>query len=134
MRFPAVSLTVLGLAASGIGMLAQPAPAAGPAPTSAARGKLVFLRCAACHAISAAAPAKVGPHLQGVGGRASGTVPRFTYSPAMRTARLTWDEATLDRWLTRPAGLIPGTSMVFVGLANADDRKAVIAYLKKPVL
>ena len=83
--------------------------------------------------MSASAPAKVGPHLQAVVGRASGSVPRFTYSPAMRTANLRWDEATLDRWLTRPAAVVPGTSMVFAGLANANDRRAVIAYLKKPV-
>jgi cytochrome c len=133
MRFLLLPLSLLGLAALGIGSFAQPAPAAPPAPVSAARGKLIFLRCAACHAISAAAPTKVGPHLQGIVGRASGAVPRFTYSPAMRAARLRWDDATLDRWLTRPAGLVPGTSMVFAGLANADDRKAVIAYLKKPV-
>ena len=56
-----------------------------------------------------------------------------TLSAAPTPARLRWDEATLDRWLTRPAGLVPGTSMVFAGLASADDRRAVIAYLKKPV-
>jgi cytochrome c len=133
MRKLALSLPFLGLAALGALAVTQPVPAAAPAPTSAARGKLIFLRCAACHAITAAAPAKVGPHLQGVVGRASGSVARFTYSPAMRAANLRWDDAMLDRWLTRPAGLVPGTSMVFAGLANADDRKAVIAYLKKPV-
>lgn len=66
-------------------------------------------------------------------GRASGAVPRFSYSPAMRTANLRWDEATLDRWLTRSASVVPGTSMVFAGLANANDRRAAIAYFKKPV-
>jgi cytochrome c len=66
-------------------------------------------------------------------GRPSGSVAGFTYSPAMKKAGLTWTEAQLDKWLTRPAGLVPGTSMVFAGLPNPDDRKAVIAYLKKPV-
>lgn len=133
MRFLALTLPILGLAALGALAAPQPAPAAAPAPTSAARGKMIFLRCAACHAVSATAPAKVGPHLQGVVGRASGSVPRFTYSPAMRAVRLRWDDVTLDRWLTRPASVVPGTSMVFAGLANANDRAAVIAYLKKPV-
>jgi cytochrome c len=133
MRHFALSLPILDLAALGGLLASQPAPAAAPAPTSAARGKMVFLRCAACHAMSAAAPAKVGPHLQGVAGRASGSVARYTYSPAMRTANLRWDEATLDRWLTRPATVVPGTSMVFVDLANANDHRAVIAYLKQPV-
>ncbi len=133
MRLVASSLSILGLAAFGVLSLSQSAPAAPPAPTSAARGKIVFLRCAACHAISASAPNKVGPHLQGVMGRSSGAVPKFTYSPAMRATKLKWDEATMDRWLTRPATVVPGTSMVFAGLPNANDRKAVIAYLKQPV-
>ena len=117
-----------------LAMLAASAPAlaAPPAPNLAVKGKLIFLRCGACHAVSATAPKKVGPHLQGVVGRASGSVVGFTYSPAMKKADLTWTEANLDKWLTRPAGLVPGTAMVFAGLPNADDRKAVIAYLKKP--
>jgi cytochrome c len=133
MRFPFVTFSILGLVAVGAASLPQQAPAAAPAPTSAARGKIVFLRCAACHAMSATAPAKVGPHLQGVVGRASNAVPRFTYSPAMRRASLRWDDATLDRWLQRPAAVVPGTSMVFAGLPNAADRQAVIAYLRRPV-
>jgi cytochrome c len=133
MRLPALTLPILGLSALGALAAPQLAPAAAPAPNSAARGKIVFLRCAACHAMSASAPGKVGPHLQGVAGRASGSVPRFTYSPAMRRVSLRWDDATLDRWLTRPAGVVPGTSMVFAGLSNPLDRQAVIAYLKRPV-
>ncbi len=132
MRYLALSLPILGVAALGALITAQPAPAAGPV-NPAIRGKMVFLRCAACHAITPGAPIKVGPNLSGVVGRAAGAVPRFNYSPAMRAARLRWDDATLDRWLARPAGVVPGTSMVFAGLANADDRRAVIAYLKKPV-
>lgn len=96
-------------------------------------GKRLFLRCAACHAISATAPAKVGPHLQGVVGRKSGSVATYRYSAAMQKASLTWDEATLDRWLTRPATVVPGTSMAFAGVPNPVERKAIIAYLKKPV-
>ena len=132
MRYLALSLPILGLAALGVLATSQPAPAAGPV-NPAIRGKMVFLRCAACHSIVPGAPNKVGPNLSGIAGRTAGAVPRFNYSPAMRAARLRWDDATLDRWLTRPAGVVPGTSMVFAGLANADDRRAVIAYLKKPV-
>lgn len=118
-----------------IGMFAAVASSgvAAPAPNLAAKGKLIFLRCAACHSVSASAPKKVGPHLQGVVGRQSGAVAGFTYSPAMKKVALKWDDATLDKWLTRPAGVVPGTSMVFAGLSNPEDRKAVIAYLKKPV-
>ncbi len=74
----------------------------------------------------------MGPHLQGVVGRKSLSVAKFNYSPAMKKANLTWTEATLDKWLQRPSSVVPGTSMVFAGLPNPDDRKALIAYLKKP--
>lgn len=131
MRFVAFSLQILGLAALGAASTPLPAHAA-PATTSTARGKILYLRCAACHTLTAQAPSKVGPHLQGVVGRKSGAVANFAYSPAFKKAKLTWDEATLDRWLQRPASVVPGTSMVFAGMPNADDRKALIAYLKKP--
>ncbi|MCW1401799.1 cytochrome c family protein [Novosphingobium sp. MW5] len=124
--FPA--LMALGLLAA-----AAPALSAPPAPNPAVKGKLIFMRCAACHAVSASAPKKVGPHLEGVVGRTAGSVAGFTYSPAMKKAAIKWNDAALDKWLARPAGMVPGTSMVFAGLPNPADRAAVIAYLKKPV-
>lgn len=124
MRHLALSLPLLGLAAPG-GLLAA------RAQTSVSRGKMIFLHRTACHAMSATVPGKVGLHMHSVVERTSGTVARFTYSPAMRTANLHWDQATLDRWLTRPATFVRGTSMDFTGLAN--DRRAVIVYLKKQV-
>lgn len=99
----------------------------------AAAGKKVFMRCMACHSVQAGAPNKVGPNLSGVVGRKSGKAAGFRYSAAMSKANVTWNEATLDKWLTRPATVVPGTSMVFAGLSKPEDRKAVIAYLKKPV-
>lgn len=132
MRFLAISLPILGLAALTAVVLPQAAPAAAAPANPAARGKMLYLRCAACHALTAQAPAKVGPHLQGVVGRKSATVAKFAYSPAMKKANQTWNEATLDRWLQRPATVVPGTSMVFAGMPNPEDRKALIAYLKKP--
>jgi len=128
MRFLKGSLLIAGLLAG----MVTPALAASP-KDQALMGKRIFLRCAACHAVSAAAPRKVGPHLEGIVGRKSGAVEGFNYSPAMRAAALKWDVATLDRWLTRPAAVVPGTAMVFAGLPDAADRQAVIAYLKKPV-
>ncbi|MDM7955896.1 c-type cytochrome [Blastomonas sp.] len=108
--------------------------AAAPAATSeAALGKRLFLRCAACHAMTAAGPAKIGPHLQGIVGRKAGAVAAFKYSPAMKSSAVVWNEATLDAWLQRPQAVVPGTSMAFAGLAKPADRKALIVYLKKPV-
>ena len=95
-------------------------------------GKKIFMRCVACHAVQPGAGAKMGPNLAGVVGRKSGSASGFKYSAAMQKAKLTWNEATLDKWLTKPSGLVPGTSMAFPGLPNPADRANVIAYLKKP--
>lgn len=95
-------------------------------------GKKIFMRCVACHAVQPGAGIKMGPNLAGVVGRKSGSAAGFKYSAAMQKAKLTWNDATLDKWLTRPAALVPGTSMAFAGLPNATDRANVIAYLKKP--
>jgi cytochrome c len=115
------------------GMLAAgflvPAAAQG---TGNARGKLLFLRCASCHAIAEGASAKIGPNLHGVVGRRAGSLPGYSYSAAMKAQNFVWDEAQLDRWLTRPTDVVPGTAMAFAGIANPADRKAVIAYLENP--
>lgn len=95
-------------------------------------GKKIFMRCVACHAVQPGAGAKMGPNLAGVVGRKSGSAPGFKYSAAMQKAKLTWNDATLDKWLTKPSALVPGTSMAFPGLPNPADRANVIAYLKKP--
>ena len=125
-RFSLFALSAtLGLA------LTSPAHAA-PSAGDAVLGKRLFLRCAACHAVSASAPAKVGPHLQAIVGRSSASVATYRYSPALQGAKLVWTEANLDRWLTRPTALVPGTIMAFAGVPDAAERTAIIAYLKKP--
>jgi len=98
----------------------------------AGRGKLLFLRCASCHDISAGPSAKLGPNLRGVYGRPSGSLPGYPYSLAMKQVHLVWNDQTLDRWLTKPTDLVPGTAMAFTGLPNAQDRQSVIAYLRDP--
>lgn len=116
--------------------LAALAIAASPAQAQdAAAGKRAFLKCAACHSIAKGAPNKIGPNLFGVVGRKAGTAPGFRYSAAMKAkgASITWDAATLDKWLTRPSAVVPGTSMAFGGVPNATERASIIAYLKKPV-
>lgn len=124
-------LTSLAAAAS-LG-LAPASVSAAPGGTDAAAGKRIFMRCMACHTVNAGGANKVGPNLSGVVGRKGASAKGFRYSAAMIKANVTWNEATLDKWLTRPASVVPGTSMVFAGLPKAEDRKAVIAYLKKPV-
>jgi cytochrome c2 len=116
---------VLGLAPGVEVGLAGPALAQG----DAAAGRTVFAnQCASCHTT---VPGKngFGPSLAGVIDRKSGTLAGFRYSPAMAQAGLTWDQKTLDEFLTSSTKKVPGTSMP-VALANADDRSNVIAYLE----
>lgn len=96
-----------------------------------AAGKARFVVCASCHAVSASAPRKAGPHLAGVVGAKAGVQdPSFTYSSALRTAAPRWTEANLDAFLTSPARMLPGNRMAFAGLPRKQDRDNIIAYLK----
>ena len=98
------------------------------------RGRAAFSACAICHSTKdPAAPGyapMVGPSLFGVYGAKSGHVATYDYSQAMREANLVWDDATLDRFITRPHDVVPKTRMAFVGEADAETRAAIIAYLK----
>lgn len=96
----------------------------------AVRGATIFQACMACHSIT---PGEhmTGPTLAQIWQRKAGTVEGFgRYSDAMRRANLVWTEKTLDKWLTSPEQLIPGTSMTFPGLRESNGRLDVIAYLK----
>lgn len=94
----------------------------------AADGQRLFQqRCGACHQIDSTRNG-VGPHLQGVIGRTSGSVDGFRYSPAMQSAGITWDAVQLDAFLTNPAGLVKGTRMT-QRFAKAEERKAIIDFL-----
>jgi cytochrome c len=97
-----------------------------------AKGKAVFARCAACHTVE---PGKnrMGPSLANIIGQKAGDVPGFNFSPAMKTSKIKWTPATLDKYLTNPRTFVPGNRMYFAGLPNAADRANVIAYLQKPV-
>jgi cytochrome c len=103
------------------------ATAQASADGDAGRGKTLFTRCSSCHAVTE--QNKVGPHLSGVFGRSAGTVAGARYSTAMTASGMTWDEQTLDAFLTEPTRVLPGTTMS-VRLPNPEDRADVIAYLK----
>jgi len=94
-----------------------------------AAGEVVFKKCAICHSAKAGEK-KIGPSLFGVVGRKAGTVEGFKYSPANLASGLTWDEPTLDVYLTDPKAKVPGTLMSFPGLKDATERANAIAYLK----
>jgi cytochrome c len=91
-------------------------------------GEKVFAsRCAGCHATTPGEN-KIGPSLADIAGSKSGAVPGFNFSPAMKDANVTWDDANLDKYLANPTGFVHGTKM-FVNLPSETDRQNVIAYL-----
>ncbi|MDE2410779.1 MAG: c-type cytochrome [Sphingomonadales bacterium] len=107
--------------------IAAPTLAAGDA---AAVGKQAFAAsCAACHAITADAPAGVGPTLYGVIGRKAGSLPGFAYSTAMKGSGLTWSGESIDTFLADPPALVPGTAMSAGAITDPATRQAIAAYL-----
>lgn len=104
-----------------------------PPQTTTDPGTRAFQRCAACHSLRADDERGPAPSLGGVIGRRAGAMESFAYSNAMRAAGrqgLVWDEATLDRFLTDPEAVVPGTDMPYQG-GNAAERAAVIAWLRQ---
>ena len=96
---------------------------------SAEDGRAVFKQvCSICHQVTAGKNG-VGPSLFGVVGRKTGVVEGFHYSDANKNANLTWDPATLDRYLANPRGVVPGTTMAYVGLKDDKKRADLIAFL-----
>ncbi|MCC6172461.1 MAG: c-type cytochrome, partial [Gammaproteobacteria bacterium] len=93
------------------------------------RGRLLYIQCRACHELKADQPHKVGPNLHGIMNRKAAAADGFAYSPALKGATLTWDQATFDRWLEKPSAVVPGNAMAFAGIANPKDRAALIAYI-----
>ena len=91
------------------------------------RGKALYQACGGCHSID---DNDLGPRHRGVVGRRAGSLEDYAYSAALKASGLTWDEVTLDRWLTNPSALVPGTKMFFK-IDDAQSRADIIAYLKE---
>ena len=98
----------------------------------AASGQRVFNQCRACHTIDAGGRNGVGPNLHGIVDRRAAQREGFRYSANMRTLAeggLTWDAATLTRYLANPKDVVPQGSMSFAGLRNPAQVQDGIAYL-----
>ena len=122
-RLLAITGAALGSALLAVPLSVSTAEAAGDAKA----GQAVFSRCASCHS-TAPGVNKIGPSLAGIVGSQSGALPGFHFSTAMKNAKVTWDDAALDKFLTNPNGVVHGTSMFF-SVPKATDRQNVIAYL-----
>jgi len=96
----------------------------------AALGEKTFLKCKACHQIGEGARNGVGPNLNGLIGRKSGSIEAYTYTEANKTSGLTWDEDTFRDYIKNPKAKIPGTKMVFAGIPKDEEIDNLIAYFK----
>jgi cytochrome c len=98
------------------------------------RGAALFEPCRACHALDPKAQPMAGPNLAGLLGRRVAGDPEFDYSPVLREAGAagqTWTEGLLDRFLADPEAMFPGLWMSMRGIANPDDRRALIDFMAK---
>ena len=94
-------------------------------------GATAYKKCAPCHDVGPAAKNKVGPKLNGLAGRKSGTVEGFNYSDANKASGLTWDEATFKEYIKDPRAKIPGTKMIFAGIKNETEIGNLWAFMKQ---
>ena len=117
----------------------QSAPAAAvPAATQTAarelspleRGAKVYKKCKSCHSLEQDGRHKIGPNMWDIYGATAGMKDGFAYSKAMKESGIVWDDATLSAYLENPRKWMPGNRMSFVGLRKAEDREAVLLYIK----
>jgi cytochrome c len=116
-----VVIAALYLGISGPAALAQ----------DVAAGETSFRKCAPCHSVGDGAANKVGPELNGLDGRKSGTVDGYTYSDANKNSGITWGEATFKEYIKDPRAKVPGTKMIFAGIKNDKELDDLWSYLKQ---
>jgi cytochrome c len=96
-----------------------------------AAGKTSFNKCLPCHSIGDGAKNKVGPELNGLDGRKSGTAPDYNYSEANKNSGITWNEMQFKEYIRDPKAKIPGTKMAFAGIKNEKEINDLWAYLSQ---
>ena len=96
-----------------------------------AAGEQSFKKCLPCHAVGPDAKNKVGPVLNGLDGRKSGTIEGYSYSDANKNSGITWDEAQFLDYIKDPRAKIKNTKMIFPGIKNETEAKSLWAYLKQ---
>lgn len=96
-----------------------------------AAGATSYKKCVTCHDVGPTAKNKVGPALNGLDGRKSGTVAGYNYSEANKNSGITWNEAVFLEYIKDPKAKIPNTKMVFAGIKNEAEAKNLWVYLKQ---
>lgn len=107
-----------------LGAMAAPANA-----QDVAAGEQSFKKCLPCHSVGEATGTKLGPILNGLKGRPSGTVPNYAYSEANKKSGITWEEPVFVEYIRDPRAKIPGTKMIFPGIKDEKEAKSLWAYL-----
>jgi cytochrome c len=107
------------------------AAAQGARAQDVAAGEQSFHKCMACHSIGEGAKNKVGPELNGLDGRHSGSAPDYSYSDANKNSGITWNKEQFLEYITDPKAKIPGTKMIFPGIKNEKERNDVWAYISQ---
>src|SRR5205823_8176737 len=118
------------LTLSALVAIASLAASAGIAQDVAA-GKTSFNKCMACHAGGEGAKNKVGPELNGLDGRHSGTAASYSYSDANKNSGITWNEAQFKDYIKDPKAKIPGTKVVFAGIKKDTEINDLWAYISQ---
>jgi cytochrome c len=104
--------------------------AASVAPAQdATAGKSSFNKCVICHAIGAGAKNKVGPELNGLDGRKSGTAEGYSYSDANKNSGITWNKEQFLDYIKDPKAMMPGTKMAFAGIKDPTEAQNLWAYI-----
>jgi cytochrome c len=96
-----------------------------------AAGEQSFRKCSPCHSVGEDARNKIGPELNGIDGRKSGTAPDYNYSDANKKAGITWNETTFKEYIQNPMQRVPGTKMAFAGIKNDKEIADLWGYLKQ---
>lgn len=96
-----------------------------------AAGEKSFNKCRACHQVGETAKNTVGPVLNGLFGRKSGTIEGYNYTDANKNSGITWDDAVFAEYIKDPKAKIPGTKMAFAGIKKEDEIKDLTAFLKQ---
>jgi cytochrome c len=117
-----------GLAVAGAVMVAS---ASGALAQDLAAGENSFKKCLPCHSVGADAKNKVGPVLNGLEGRKSGTIEGYSYTEANKNSGITWGEDVFREYIKDPRAKIPGTKMVFAGIKSENEIGNLWAYLKQ---